>query len=168
MSLYHNSLDETIDLSTDFNKAVKVWDWVRSKMDFVKFRNRAAYSRVEQNQRTEVKVVLMEYSSTWRNDDRTTYFYVPGTGIKTSCLQYDTKVLDYLHYQIANRDPNVVVYSRRKIVDGVPHSFLRQLVVKFNVVSSSQPPLPPSPPGDAPSTIEPLDEDEEEQQRMYE
>lgn len=164
MSLYGNVLDEAGDLATDFGKAVKVWDWVRSQMDFVKFRTRAAHSRTVGFQDTEVKVVLMEYKSTWRNGDQTTYFYIPGTGIKTSCLQHDAKVLDYLHYQIADRDPNIVVYSRRKIVDGAPHAFLRQLVVKFNVKQQELPPSPVlpagSPPGDIP-VVEPLDDDSE-------
>jgi hypothetical protein len=157
MSLYMNLLHEAGDLVGSTAKSVKVWDWVRSKMDFVKFRNRAAYSRWEQNQTTEVKNVLMEYSSTWRRENQTTHFYVPGTGINTNCLQYDNKVIDYLHYQIANRDPSVVVYSRRKIVDGVPHPFLRQLVVKMNVYV----PEPPLPEDDPPSPIESLDSDDD-------
>lgn len=164
MSLYSNVLDEAGDLSTDFGKAVKVWDWIRSKMDFVKFRNRAAQSRRDGLQDVEVKVVIMEYSSTWRNGDQTTYYYIPGTGINTNCLQYDKKVLDYLHYQIADRDPRVAIYSRRKIVDGTPHAFLRQLVVKFNVKLQELPPSPVlpvgSPPGDIP-VVEPLDDDSE-------
>lgn len=160
MSLYDNLLYEAADLGYKFTKAVKVWDWVRSKMDFVKFRNRAAYARNERNWDTEVKVVLMEYSSTWRRDDQTTHFYVPGTGINTNCLQYDKNVLDYLHYQIANRNPIVLVYSRRKIVDGMPHAFLRQLVVKFNVKQQELPPSPiVPPPGDISSMEESLDDD---------
>ena len=162
MSLYDNAIGEVGDLNTDFNKAVKVWDWVRSQMDFVKFRTRVAYSRKVSNQDTEVKVVLMEYKSTWRDGDQTTYFYIPGTGIKTTCLQHDKKVLDYLHYQIADRYPKVAVYTRRKIVDGAPHAYIRQLVVKLNVKLQELPPSPVlaagSPPGDIP-VVEPLDED---------
>jgi hypothetical protein len=151
MSLYHNLLDEASDLSIGYSKQIKVWDWVRSKIDFPKFRARAALSRTPPNK--FVKVVLMEYSASYRNGDSTTHFYVPGGGPNTRCLQYDTEVLDYLRYQIANRDPTVVIYSRRKIVDDKPHPFLRQLVVKFNV--------PPPIPEDLPSYVEPLDSDTE-------
>jgi hypothetical protein len=156
-SLYDNALYEAGDLAGELNVAVKVWDWIRSKIDFVKFRNRAAYSRQEQNQSTVVKVVLMEYSGTWRNGDAVTYHYIPGTSIRTDCLQRDNRIMDYLHYQIADRDSNVLVYTRRKIVDNVPHPFVRQLVVKFNVNPPQQPPLPT----DLPSYVEPLDSDSE-------
>lgn len=159
MSLYHNVLDEASDLSTDLNKAVKVWDWVRSRIDFAKFRARAAASRADNNRNVQMKVVLMEYASTWRSGDTLTNYYVPGTYINTACLQRDNRVMDYLHYQIADRDPRVQIYTRRKIVDGKePHRFLRQLVVKFNV-----PQIPPESPiletALPPSPIEKLDEE---------
>jgi hypothetical protein len=154
-------LHEAGDLVGNLNKAVKVWDWIRPQIDYVKFRNRAAYSRCEENQTTEVKVVLMEYHGTWERDDAVTYNYVPGTRILTSCIDQDYAVMDYLYYVIANRDPTILVYTRRKIVDGAPHPFLRQLVVKFNVVKPTvTPPLPPSP-------IEPLDEEYEDVTKDY-
>ena len=153
MSLYQNALDEAGDLSSDLNKAVKVWDWVRTKIDFVKFRLRAKYSRsIQQCENKEVKVVLMEYCSDYWFENSVTHHYVPGTRINTNCLQRDDRVIDYLHYQIANRDPTVQVYTRRKIFDGHVHPTIRQLVVKFNVGEPIAPPLPPSP-------IEPLDEE---------
>ena len=155
MSLYDNVLDECVDLGTDLNKAVKVWDWVRGNMNFTKFRDRAAYSRRENNRNTQVKIVLMEYSSTWRRGDIVSHYFVPGTNINTNCLQYDNRVIDYLHYQIADRNPTVQVYTRRKIVDGKePHAFLRQLVVKFNIpVLGDMGDSPPSP-------IEKLDDED--------
>ena len=148
MSLYDNVLDEMEDTVY----LVKVWDWVRSQINMPKFRARAYSAKKYPD--VQVKVVLMEYSSTYRSGDSTTHYYVPGTGVNTRCLQYDRNVLDYLHYQIADRDPDVVVYSRRKIVDGVPHPFLRQLVVKFNAT-----PNPPLPKEEPPSDIDPLDSD---------
>lgn len=171
MSLFENVLDEAGDLCDEYAKAVEVWDWVRSKIDFPKFRRRAVYSRTDGNESVTTKVVLMEYPSTCRNGDTLTYHYVPGTNINTNCLQYDKRVLDYLHYQISDRDPNVIVYTRRKIIDGrEPHGFLRQLVVKFK--ARQQPPPSPivaetSPPGDVPLPDESLDEDVEKG-RMYE
>lgn len=144
MSLYDYALEEGRDLTGEYSKAVKVWDWVRSKMDFVKFRNRALYANQEANKFTEVKVVLMEYESTLRKENQTTYFFVPGTGIKTSCLDNDPKVLNYLHYAISDYNPHVLVYTRRKIVGDVPHENLRQLVVLFNA-NKKPVPAPPSP-----------------------
>jgi hypothetical protein len=132
MSLYDSALQEGHDLNGHYNKHVKVWDWVRSKMDFAKFRSRVIDANREANKFTQVKVVLMEYESTLRKENCTTYFYIPGTGISTKCLQYDSSVLYYLHYVIANYNPDVVIYTRRKIVDNVPHENIRQLVVLFN------------------------------------
>lgn len=132
MSIYDNVLEEGRDLDGELSKAVRVWDWIRSKMDFVKFRNRALYANQDQNKYTEVKVVLMEYQSTIRKEDQTTYFYVPGTGIKTSVLDNDNKVLDYLQYVISDYNPHVRVYTRCKIVGDAPHANIRQLVVLFN------------------------------------
>jgi hypothetical protein len=156
MSLYDYALEEGRDLMTgEYGKAVKVWDWVRSKMDFVKFRNRALYANQEANKFTEVKVVLMEYESTWRKENQTTYFYIPGTGIKTRCLDSDNKVLDYLHYVISDYNPHVLVYTRRKIVGDTPHEYIRQLVVVFN--ANKRPvPVPPSPIRVPPIQIPPI------------
>lgn len=151
MSVYDNALEEGRDLNGEYYKGVKVWDWIRSKMDYTKFRMRALYANQEHNKFTEVKVVLMEYESTWRDGDKVTYFYVPGTNIKTSVLQNDSKVLDYLQYVISDYNPHVLVYTRRKIVGGVPHSHIRQVVVMFNAgrkpVDNRPPPIqvPPIP-----------------------
>lgn len=156
MSLYDNVLDEADDMTGELNKSVKVWDWVRSKMNIVKFRERAVYANKDSNRNTEVKVVLMEYPSSWKHGDSATEYYVPGTYINTSCLQRDDKVIDYLHYQIADRDPTVQVYARRKVVDGKnPHPYLRQLVVKFNVKQPEAVPIPPCP-------VETLDESDDD------
>lgn len=143
MSLHKIAIDEHADFQTH-SAVVKVWDWVRSQMDFPKFRRRANYARG--NPRVPVKVVLMEYAASYRDGDSMTHHYVPNGGPNTSSLQYDRDVKHYLHYQISDNDPNVIVYSRRKIVDGTPHMYLRQLVVKFNAY-------------DPPSPVEELDED---------
>jgi len=140
MSLYHTLLDEATDFGTN-PKGVVVWDWVRSNLNFQKFRSRAAYSRRPENHHTEVKVVLMEYATTHKTGDSVTYHYVPNTKISTNCLQRDNAVKDYLHYMIADRDPSVQVYTRRKIVNDAPHEHLRQLVVKFNVNHAVPPPI---------------------------
>jgi hypothetical protein len=151
MSLYETVLDEVNDTAY----LVKVWDWVRSQIDVPKFRARANYA--SNNPTVPVKVVLMEYSSSYRSGDSTTHFYVPNTGINTMCLKSDNRVIDYLHYQLADRNSRIVVYSRRKVVDGTtPHQYLRQLVVKFNVG--------PVNPTEVPSPIEKLDEDNYYQQ----
>lgn len=129
MSLYENALSELVDLDTDLNNAVKVWNWVRTEMDLDKFCRRVDYYNREN---VLTKFVVMEYKSPVYADDSVTNYYIPGTFINTNCLDYDRVVKDYLYYKIANRDPNVEIYTRRKIVDGKePHPFIRQLVVKF-------------------------------------
>jgi hypothetical protein len=157
MSLFENVVDEQMDAQSGFAQCVSVWDWVRSMIDVPKFRNRAMYAN--NNPTVPVKVVLMEYSASYRSADKTTSFYIPKTRINTNCLQYDSRVVDYLHYQIADYDPTVVVYSRRKVINGlVPHKYLRQLVVKFNVV--------PKDPTHIPSPIEKLDSDDDDYKDM--
>jgi hypothetical protein len=150
MSLYDIALDEYETVVDGHCDHVNVWDWIHSQIDTEKFRRRAAYA--SRNPTIPVKVVLMEYNSGSRVENTLTEYYVPGTWIKTTCLQYNPRLLHYLHYKIANYDSNVEVYTRRKIVNGAPSSVIRQLTVKFNVQTSVTPPLPPSP-------IEKLDEE---------
>ena len=115
MSLYDCALEES---ALQNSRVVTVWDWVRSNMDFVKFRRRVQYANAT---KTNVKVVLTEYD---------TRCYIPGTRLRSSSINADA--LDYLHHVIAGYRSDVVVYTRRKIVDGVPHEHIRQLVVLFN------------------------------------
>lgn len=136
MSLQTLALAEQADYD-EMPITVVVWDWVRSHIDFPKFRRRAV--QAQRNPGTVVKVVLMEYQASYRAGDVAVQHFIPNTRYNTLCLQYDREVKHYLHYHISDNDPNTVVYSRRKIVDGTPDPCLRQLVVMFNAI---QPPLP--------------------------
>lgn len=131
MSLLSNALHESgTPVKAEYRK---VWDWVRSQINFAKFRSRASFAK--ENLNVEVKVVLMEYPSSWSDKTITTCYYIPNGGPETSIL-YDYNVMDYLDDMISNRDPSVLIYTRRKIVKGIPHKFLRQLVVMFNYKNS--------------------------------
>lgn len=145
MSLYETALAEEDLINQGNEDLVIIWDWIRLQIDFKKFRERAVIARNDPT--APVKVILMEYSSIWRNGDVLTYFFVPNTNINTTCLQSDLRVVDYLNKQISNRDPTISVYTRPKIVYEMPHAYRRQLVVKFNCHV------------DPPSPIEPLDEE---------
>jgi len=140
MSLYRKALVEDQFINSGNEDVITVWDWVRSQIDFKKFRERAIYAR--NNPCYPVKVVIMEYSSEWRNGDSVTQFFVPNTEINTKCLLTDSRFLNFLHQQISNSNPTIEVYTRRKIVYGMPHDYRRQLVVKFNSYKEEEPPSP--------------------------
>lgn len=140
MSLYRKALIEEQLINQGNEDVINVWDWVRSQIDFKKFRERAIHAR--NNPSTPVKVVLMDYSSEWRNGDTVTQFFVPNTDINTKCLITDSRFIDYLNEQISNNNPTIRVYTRRKIVYGMPHQYRRQLVVKFNSHKEEEPPSP--------------------------
>lgn len=140
MSLIDTAMTENDDLDSGLRYCVEVWDWIRPHIHYVKFRNRVVYAK--DHPHIIVKFILMEYNSSWRAGDSAIRYFVPGTEIETDCLQRDNYLLDYLNFVISERDSNVEIYSRRKIVNGRPHRCLRQLVVKFNVETSKLPRLP--------------------------
>ena len=139
-SLYAMALHEYDVIRYDNPDHAAVWDWIRAKIDFVKFRNRVIYADTYPTKL--VKVVLMEYSSTWNDGDAVTRYRIPETCLYTDYLDTDGEIMDYLNKVIAHRNPNVQVYTRRKIVDGYPSKRIRQLVVSFNGDRSTDLPSP--------------------------
>lgn len=129
MSLYDNALSEVTDLENGFQECVKAWDFVRRQINFAKFRYRAKFAH--DNPAIPTKMVLLEYEG-------------------SSVNFRDAQILHYLHYMIANNDPTILVYTRRKIMSETrePHPTLRQLVVQFNYKEQDieqPPPIPQEP-----------------------
>lgn len=141
MSLYDNTLEETYDIENGFKDRVKTWDWVRRNLNFTKFRYRVKFAH--ENPNVPTKMVLMEYHPL--------HEHLFGSG-----------ALDYLHYMLADRRPNVVVYTRCKVINGkMIDPEKRQLVIKFNNPVPPPPPPPPQPEElDVYSVVESLDSSE--------
>lgn len=123
MSLYKNALVEYTDMINGNTQNLKTWDFVRTQLNFVKFRNRAVLA--EGNPHIPVKIVLMEYAY----------------NKEIEANLRNPEFMNYLRNMLVGSLPNVTIYTRQKIVNGnTPDFTKRQLVMKFNT-----PPPPPPP-----------------------